>query len=439
MSVLWCPYTNIESLFYPELTVIDVYNFLLITAKIILYMQKNNKLPSHVYFLLVGQSINLTTAVLSVTVAALVGLTLAPTVSYATIPYGLQFLAVLLSTVWFSKLMEGFGRYRIFKAGIVLLFLSGIVGFLSLTQHNFWYLCLSHFLLGLFISTANFYRFAATDTLDSELTAKATSMVISGGVIAAIVAPLLAINLAKISDLPDYSLIYLSLSALAMILLVIIYLWNRSNTHHTSRTQQAKTVTLDTITVKKYIIIIAILGGALGYYIMNLMMIASSIFLKQSQSFDYASYAIQMHVLAMFLPSFFVARLIRYINSVNTIIFGFLLISLSCLLPIFFVDTIFINMALIILGVGWNFTYSGGSTLLSNIQGAQRLKYQGINETVIALFATLGAFLPAPILSYFGWLTTNLVFFIFSGAISIFFMLFVFFAKQRLVVGSTGQ
>lgn len=394
-------------------------------------MQINNKLPSHVYFLLIGQSINLTTAVLSVTVAALVGLSLAPSIGYATIPYGLQFLAILLSTVVFSKLMKTFGRYRIFNAGIGFLFLSGIIGFLSLINQNFLYLCISHFLLGLFISTANFYRFAATDTLESELIPKATSMVISGGVFAAIVAPLLAINLANASKLPDYSLIYLSLSVLAIILFVIIYFWNRANAHHNKSETKTKLVTSNTVSVKKHIIVIGILGGALGYYIMNLMMIASSIYLKQSQSFDYASYAIQMHVLAMFLPSFFVAKIINRINSVNTIILGFVLISLSCLLPVVFIDTIFINMALIILGIGWNFTYSGGSTLLSNIQGEQRLRFQGINETVIALFATLGAFLPAPILSYFGWINTNLVFFIFSISISTLFILSVFVFKKR--------
>lgn len=394
-------------------------------------MQINNKLPNHVYFLLIGQSINLTTAVLSVTVAALVGLSLAPSIGYATIPYGLQFLAILLSTIMFSKLMKAFGRYRIFNAGIGFLFLSGIIGFLSLIDHNFFYLCISHFLLGLFISTANFYRFAATDSISGELVPKATSMVISGGVFAAIVAPLLAINLAKASDLPDYSLIYLALSVLAIILFIIIYFWNQAKAHHDKSIVKTKTPVANAIEVKKYIIVIAVLGGALGYYIMNLMMIASSLFLKQSHSFDYASYAIQMHVLAMFLPSFFVAKLINFINSVNTIILGFVLISISCLLPVLLDDTIFINIALIILGVGWNFTYSGGSTLLSNIQGAQRLKFQGINETVIAFFATLGAFLPAPILSYFGWIDTNLVFFIFSISISILFIASVLIFKKR--------
>ncbi len=394
-------------------------------------MQTGHKIPSYVYLLLIGQSINLTTAVLSVTVAALVGLTLAPNISYATIPYGLQFLAILISTVIFSRLMEILGRYRIFNIGILCLFLSGVIGFLSLTQDKFLYLCVSHFLLGLFISTANFYKFAATDTLHSELIPKATSMVISGGVFAAIVAPLLAINLAKAPNLPDYSLIYLALSVLAVILLVVIYLWNRLNTTSVSRTQTLKVGIVNSVAIKKPLIIVGILGGALGYYIMNLMMIASSIYLKQSHSFDYASYAIQMHVLAMFLPSFFVARLIRHIGSIGTIVVGFLLISLSCLLPVLFKETIFINIALIVLGIGWNFTYSGGATLLSNIQGSQRIKLQGINETFIALFATLGAFLPAPILNYFGWTTTNLAFFVFSISISVSFILFIALSKNK--------
>lgn len=80
------------------------------------------KLPSHIYYLLFGQAINLITAVLSVTVAAIVGLTLAPTSSYATIPYGLQFFAILISTLFFSNLMKKFGRYPVFLIGILFLF-----------------------------------------------------------------------------------------------------------------------------------------------------------------------------------------------------------------------------------------------------------------------------------------------------------------------------
>ncbi len=371
------------------------------------------KLPSHIYYLLFGQAINLITAVLSVTVAAIVGLTLAPTSSYATIPYGLQFFAILISTLFFSNLMKKFGRYPVFLIGILFLFFSGLLGFFSLQLKSFEMLCLSHFCLGLFISTANFYRFAATDGLQQNQIPKATSMVISGGVIAAIVAPLLAINFEHVDNFPNYSIIYLILSMLSILLFFIISLWNASAKKFTPSVKKVESPNSKQA-VKLNIIIIGILGGALGYYLMNLMMIVSSLHLKTSHSFHYASIAIQMHVLAMFLPSFFVAKIINRIGSMHTIILGFIFIALSSLLPILFTQSEVINLSLIILGIGWNFSYSGGSALIGSIKGENNIKIQGVNETGIALFATLGAFLPAPILSYLGWINTNFLSFIFS-------------------------
>ena len=371
------------------------------------------KLPNYIYYLLFGQAINLITAVLSVTVAAIVGLTLAPTPSYATIPYGLQFFAILISTLFFSNLMRKFGRYPVFVMGILFLFFSGLLGFFSLQLKSFEILCLSHFCLGLFISTANFYRFAATDGLQKNQISRATSMVISGGVIAAIVAPLLAINFENVNNFPHYSIIYLILSILSVLLFIIISLWNVSTKKLLPNVKTIENSNSKEI-IKLNLIIIGILGGALSYYLMNLMMIVSSLHLKTSHSFHYASTAIQMHVLAMFLPSFFVAKIINRIGSIHTIILGFIFIALSSLLPILFTQSKFINLSLIILGIGWNFSYSGGSALIGSIKGENKMKIQGINETGIALFATLGAFLPAPILSYLGWINTNFVSFIFS-------------------------
>lgn len=90
---------------------------------------------------------------------------------------------------------------------------------------------------------------------------------------------------------------------------------------------------------------------------------------------------------------------------------------------------IYINVALIILGVGWNFAYSGASTLLAGLNEQQKHRVQGINETGIALFATLGAFLPAPILSSLGWINANLL------ALSMSFMVFILL----LVLSRQGQ
>lgn len=366
-----------------------------------------NQLPRYVYYLLAAQAFNLIAAVLSVTVAAIVGLKLAPTQALATVPYGLQFLAMLLTTFIFSFLMKKLGRHLVFQFGCVCLFLAGVLGYLALQQQQFYLLCFSHFSLGLFISTANFYRFAASDRLATDLIPKATAMVISGGVIAAIIAPMLAIQFQQVAGLPDFTAIYFIFSVLALLLSPILYLWNKK-----FQRQQIQQVLIEPTQRRKLpstLIIAAVISGAFAYYIMNVMMIMSSLHLKEHHSFHYASISIQLHVLAMFIPSFFVSKLIQRWGTHTTIYVGFALLMLSSLIPMFGQVGIYINAALIVLGVGWNFAYSGASTLLAGLNEQQKHRVQGINETGIALFATLGAFLPAPILSSLGWINANLL------------------------------
>ncbi|PKF32166.1 MFS transporter [Acinetobacter proteolyticus] len=366
-----------------------------------------NQLPRYVYYLLLAQAFNLIAAVLSVTVSAIVGLKLAPTQALATVPYGLQFLAMLLTTFIFSFLMKKLGRHLVFQFGCVCLFFAGVLGYLALQQQQFYLLCLSHFSLGLFISTANFYRFAASDRLATDLIPKATAMVISGGVIAAVIAPMLAIQFQQVAGLPDFTAIYFIFSVLALLLSPILYLWNKK-----FQRQQIQQVLIEPIQRAKLpstLIIAAVISGAFAYYIMNVMMIMSSLHLKEHHSFHYASISIQLHVLAMFIPSFFVSKLIQKWGTYTTIYLGFALLMLSSLIPMFGQVGIYINAALIVLGVGWNFAYSGASTLLAGLNEQQKHRVQGINETGIALFATLGAFLPAPILSSLGWINANLL------------------------------
>lgn len=379
-----------------------------------------NQLPRYVYYLLVAQAFNLIAAVLSVTVSAIVGLKLAPTQALATIPYGLQFLAMLLTTFIFSFLMKKLGRHVVFQFGCICLFFAGVLGYLALQREQFDLLCLSHFSLGLFISTANFYRFAASDRLAPDLIPKATAMVISGGVVAAVIAPMLAIQFQQLQGLPDFTAIYCIFSVLALLLSPILYLWNRK-----FKLQQAQQGVTDLIPRAKLpvnLIAAAMISGAFAYYVMNVMMIMSSLQLKQHHSFHYASISIQLHVLAMFIPSFFVSKLIQRWGINRTIYTGFILLMLSSLIPMLGQKGIYMNVALIVLGVGWNFAYSGASTLLAGLNEQQKHRVQGLNETIIALCATLGAFLPAPILTQLGWMNANLLALVLSAAIFVIFI-----------------
>ena len=290
---------------------------------------------------------------------------------------------------------------------LLCLFAAGFLGYQALLKQDFWLLCLTHFSLGLFLSTASFYRFAASDRLSSELIPKATALVISGGVVAAVIAPVLAIQFQKVKGLPDFTAIYLIFCGLALLLSPILYIWHSK--HKLQQTPQPKVESLNRVKMSKHLVVAAIISGAFAYYIMNVMMIMSSLHLKEHHSFHYASISIQLHVLAMFVPSFFVSKLIQRWGTHTIIYTGFILLMLSAFIPMMGQAGIFINIALIVLGVGWNFAYSGASTLLAGLEEQQKHRVQGINETVIALFATLGAFLPAPILTSLGWNNANLL------------------------------
>lgn len=230
---------------------------------------------------------------------------------------------------------------------------------------------------------------------------------ISGGVVAAVIAPVLAIQFQKVKGLPDFTAIYLIFCGLALLLSPILYIWNSK--HKLQQTPQPKVESLNRVKMSKHLVVAAIISGAFAYYIMNVMMIMSSLHLKEHHSFHYASISIQLHVLAMFVPSFFVSKLIQRWGTHTIIYTGFILLMLSAFIPMMGQAGIYINVALVVLGVGWNFAYSGASTLLAGLEEQQKHRVQGINETVIALFATFGAFLPAPILTSFGWNNANLL------------------------------
>lgn len=379
-------------------------------------MQDPQQLPTSTYCLLLGQAFNLISAVLAVTVAAIVGMQLAPSYSLATIPYGLQFLAMLLCTYVFSLAMQKYGRYVVFQAGALLLMLSGALGYIAIAQHSFTLLCVAHFLLGMFLAAANFYRFAATDKLHSkELIAKASSLVISGGVLAALIAPVLAIHLQQVAGYPPYALCYGFYVPLGVLVLLVNWLWQLSNDKlqqgQASQPAQSQSVQVTSHSKVQLSspVLIAMLSCSTGYFVMALMMIQASMTLKHQHSFGEASHAIQMHVLAMFIPSFFAAALMGRFGIQHYILLGFALMATASGLAIYSQTLLGTSLSLIMLGLGWNFSFTGGSALLASASGANRFKLQGMNDTAVALFATLGAFLPAPLLSHLGWAYSNVL------------------------------
>lgn len=349
-------------------------------------------------------------AATSIAVAATVGIIVAPDSSLATIPYGTQFLFILLFTYPINMIMTRYGRRLGFYLGIGALIIAGILGYTAISQRGFALLVASHAFLGIFLSTASYYRYAVTDNLPDTLKPGALSLVVAGG----IVGPLFAIPLANmvkdIEGFETYSLCYLAFVGFAVINGILL-----AFIPFAKPTPLAKNSPIQSTSLSKtefHFIVLGITSAAVGFCLMTLTMVQASLhMMHQHIGFAPMSYAIQWHAMAMFAPSFFTGKIIRKFGHRAVILTGAILYIVTFVLNIFWKEYWVIALALILLGVAWNFTYVAGSALLTISGGDANTtkKWQGIGETAVAIVTTAGAFAPSILFSLIGWEYTNIL------------------------------
>ncbi|MFK3725567.1 MFS transporter [Pseudomonas monteilii] len=366
-------------------------------------------LPRRTYLYFAAQSINLTAAVMSVTMAAIVGSALAPSAAWATVPYGCQFLFVLLATYPAARLMASIGRKKAFLLGAIPLWVAGVTGYLALAQQQFGLLVLSHAALGVYIAFANFNRFAATDHLPPSLKPRALSLVVAGGVLAAVFGPLLTEALRGVVGFPVFSLCYAAFIGLAMVSALLAVCLPTDAPQPVQRQQTADAAPDRRVTPD---IAVAMAVAGIGYGVMNLLMIQASMHMRHLHA-DFADIrlAIQWHVIAMFAPSFFTGQILRRLGIKTTLHTGFALLLGCMALNLAGGGHGLMTLSLVVLGLGWNLTYVGGGALLTQALHGSPVAFQvqGKNDLVIALSATVGAFAPSLLFSSVGWGGTNVV------------------------------
>lgn len=374
----------------------------------------SERLPAKTYLFFAAQSINLTTAVMSVAMAAVVGSMLTDDPAMATIPYGFQFLFVMLVTYPASWFMSRFGRKAGFMLGNISLAVAGVLGFLSIQKDAFYLLVAAHSALGAFIAFANFYRFAAADGIPATLKPRAISLVVAGGVLAAFLGPMFSDSLRTVVGYQEFAISYAFFVVLALVSMGIV-LMIPANTA-TGENTRRPTGRLSAASVAGLLgqrqILLAIALSALGYGIMNLLMVQASLHMQTICSdFSDVSLAIQWHVVAMFAPSFFTGKLIRAIGNHTVLYLGLILLIASSGANLMGQDYPMTVTGLVLLGLGWNFTYVGGGALLTTLTGSHpdAMKIQGINDLCISVMATIGAFLPSLLQYTIGWTGTNTI------------------------------
>jgi MFS family permease len=361
-----------------------------------------------VWGLALGQALLVTGNILLVSVTALIGQKIAPSLGMATLPVALQFLGLMISTLPAALFMGRLGRKKGFLLGNTIGVIGAYLAFYAVQHGLFELFCVATFLLGVAIGFGQQYRFAATEHAPIEKAAQAISLIMGAGVIAAILGPNMAIWFEHLFADVQYLGAFFVLIVLYVFTTVLIALLPLR-----PLTQAEKTGTprpyYELICQPK--LLSAIAAGAIGYGVMVLIMTATPLSMHEHGfAFGDTAIVIQWHVLGMFLPSFFTGKLIAKYGTYPIIQIGCVLL-LACAGLNQLGHSYEVYMAsLVLLGIGWNFNFIGATTLLTQCYApADKARVQGMNDFLVFSFSGLGSALAGFWHSSIGWEMMSLI------------------------------
>ena len=362
----------------------------------------------NVSLLAVCQALMMTASTLIVTTSALVGVMLSDNKALATLPFGLMWLMTTMTSVPAALWMRRVGRKAGLMTGVVFAVLGGSLCSLAIFERRFDLFCAGSMLVGAFNAFGQQYRLAAADAAGEEFRARAISLVVAGGVIAAFTGPNLARVTRDLYPLDLFAGSYAAMIALYVVsFMVLAFIRMPPAVIATVRITAAGFLIL--MTRRRFLVAAA--SAMLGYGVMNLVMTSTPLaMLDYGFGFGETAFVIQWHVLAMFVPSFFTGYLIERFGALKVIMTGALL-QLCCVL---------VNLqgqsewnfiaALMLLGLGWNFLFLGGTTLLTtSYSGAEKATAQGLNDFLVFGTVTITALSSGALHNNFGWDALNLV------------------------------
>lgn len=363
-------------------------------------------MKQNVFLLALAQAVMMSGGVLLFATGSLLGNWMASDKALATLPLALQMAASLATTVPASFLMARIGRRNGFLLGAAVAVCGAALAAFSILQHSFWLFCAAAALMGVFTGFGNYFRFAAVDAATPEYRARAVSYVLAGGVIAALVGPNLATWGWRLLPAVEFAGGYAMLAGLYLFSFLLL-MWldiprpSASNTH-TGRP-------LIEI-VRQPVVVTAMVAGALGYGVMALVMTATPLAMHgYAMHYNDTAFVIEWHVLGMFVPSFVTGRLIQRFGVWNVMIAGVLLNALCVTINLLGTSLQHFWMALLLLGVGWNFLFIGATSMLTlGYRSAEQAKAQAANDFVVFGVTTLAVLSAGGLQFHFGWRMVNL-------------------------------
>ena len=353
------------------------------------------------------QGIFLTNNVTFIAINGLVGLSLAPVGWMATLPVMGYVVGGALSTGLVARTQSRFGRKGSFQMGLAVGLLSALLCAYAAQEKNFALLVCATMVAGYYSANGQLYRFAAAELSAPAFREKAVSLVLAGGLIGAIVGPNLAARTKGWLDTPFMGA-YLALVGVALLGMVLMAFIRfpavPAKVVGASEGRPLKEI------MRQPIFMVAAAAAALGYGVMNLLMAATPLAMQVcGYSFSDAALVLEWHVIGMFAPGFFTGHLIKKFGTLPIMGVGVLLNFACIAVALNGVDLHQFVIALFLLGLGWNFLFTGSTTLsMQAWRPEEKDRAQAaINFCVFATMA-LTSFASGALVTTQGWTWLNI-------------------------------
>ena len=344
---------------------------------------------------------------LLIATAPLVAYPIAPHKALATLPTALVVIGTALSAFLVSMLTRRTGRRAGFMIGALIATLSGIVCCAAVILQNFWLLAAGGLLFGIFASFAQLYRFAVADAAPDHFKSTAISLALAGGVVAGFAGPKLASvgeSLFGILFLGVY-LFMIGTAAISAFALLFLDVPNLSPKARSGPQRPLSEI------VKQPVFVASALTATIAQAVMNFLMTATPIAMvfqcgfARSDAYD----VIAWHIVGMFAPGFVTGWLIAKFGEVRIILAGILLEGLCIAVALSGIEVFDFWLAMVLLGVGWNFTFTAATKLTTTAYTpAEREKTQGMVNQIVYTVVALGALSSGAVIHFFGWTWVNI-------------------------------
>ena len=359
--------------------------------------------------LAVAQALTGANAAVVFATGSIVGATLAPSMSLATLPLSIYMLGLAAGTLPTGMISQAYGRRAAFIAGTACGALCGLLAAIAILQSSFALFCFATFLGGVYGAVSQSYRFAATDSASAAYRPKAISWVMAGGVFAGVLGPQLV---QWTMDLWPPYLFAVSFLVQAVVALIAMAVLAGVNAPKPVAAQITGGRPLTEI-IKQPRFIAAVICGAVSYTGMNFLMTSAPLAMKFcGLSPSDSNFGIQWHIVAMFGPSFFTGHLIARFGAAKVAAVGLILEAIAAVIGLSGITAMHFWAGLFVVGVGWNFSFVGASALIVETHGPQEgKKVQAFNDFIVFGLVAIGSFSSGQLLASHGWSMVNIVVF----------------------------